>query len=49
MRETTKRYIKRYTMSAIELTSGLVFWGAIVSVVYMNVLYRNLYSDTLNK
>ena len=44
MRETTKRNIKRYTTTVLEVTTGFMFWSTVAVFVYAGYMYHNLYS-----
>jgi|ETNvirnome_2_300_1030623.scaffolds.fasta_scaffold05187_1 hypothetical protein len=43
MRERTKNKYKRYITAAIEISTGIVFWSAVVVMVYACALSRGLY------
>ncbi len=45
MRERSKRYLKHYSKALYHVSSSVLFWGAIISVVYINVLYTNAYGN----
>jgi len=37
----TKRYIKKL----LQLPTNITFWGTIIALVYIRVLYNNVYSN----
>jgi hypothetical protein len=45
MRETTKKYIKYYSRLGYECAATALFWSTVISFVYLNVLYTNVYGS----
>jgi len=45
LRERTKKKCKRYISGAIEISTGIVFWSAVVVMVYACALSRGLYES----
>ena len=45
MRETIKKKCIHYSKLTFECTAGVVFWSAVIGIVYANALYTNLYGN----
>ena len=45
MRESTKRNIKQYTTTVLDVTTGLMFWSGVVLCVYAGYLYQHVYCN----
>ena len=46
MAETNTKKIKHYSNKLIDITCACVYWSAVVSALYIGLVYHNVYKRT---